>query len=259
MPSIRLIHWKPEQTQAHLSKLQTAGYEVEVLGDDGSAILRDLKRSPPDAILIDLTRMPSHGRDVALALRSAAATRQVPLIFVEGTDEIVQRLRKVLPDASYCRWSQIRSTLRRAMRQPLVDPLVPSSRLEGYSGTPLPKKLGIKAETSLALINAPNDFEQTLGALPPSVVIRRRAVGNCDLALWFVTSCRELYAKIDRMGTLATGLWIIWPKKASEMKTDLTQAIVRETALAAGLVDYKVCAVDATWSGLKFARRKPSP
>ena len=138
---------------------------------------------------------------------------------------------------------------------PRQAPLSPQPA--GYSGTPLPKKLGIKAGFAVSLVGAPEDFEQTLGLLPENVEMCRRS-GQADLILWFTKSRRQLESKVGRMGALAGagGLWIIWPKRASGVKTDLTGTIVRELALAAGLVDYKVCAVDATWSGLRFAGRK---
>ena len=128
----------------------------------------------------------------------------------------------------------------------------------GYSGTPLPKKLGIKPGVTVALVGAPDDFEKTLGPLPEAARLRRTARGACDVALWFVGSraeyARGLHAWARRDDWRA--LWVCWPKKASGVKTDLTETPIRDYALAAGLVDYKVCAVDATWSGLCFARRK---
>jgi hypothetical protein len=128
----------------------------------------------------------------------------------------------------------------------------------GYSGTPLPKKLGIKPGATVALVGAPEGFERTLGPLPESVHLRRTARGACEVALWFVGTKAEyakgLHAWARRDDWRA--LWICWPKKASGVVTDLAEGAVREWALAAGLVDYKICAVDATWSGLCFAHRK---
>ncbi|MGD8699278.1 MAG: hypothetical protein PVJ43_08315, partial [Gemmatimonadales bacterium] len=103
-------------------------------------------------------------------------------------------------------------------------------------------------------------FEQTLGELPAGVVLRRQARGHCDLVVWFCKSQAELKRRVERLGELAGpgGLWIAWPKQASDISTDLTQAKVRATGLAAGLVDYKIAAIDATWSGLRFTRRRPN-
>ena len=126
----------------------------------------------------------------------------------------------------------------------------------GYSGTPLPKKLGIKVGSTVALIRAPKAFDRTLGDLPAGVRFTTRTTKPVDLAVWFVTSVREIETRMAAMAPVATGLWIAWPKKASGVVTDVTENLVRNAGLAHGLVDYKVCAIDHTWSGLKFARRK---
>ena len=110
------------------------------------------------------------------------------------------------------------------------------------------------------LVDAPKDIEGTLGPLPANAVLRRnpRCVRNVTLS--FLTSRRELERRVAAMARFGEGggLWLIWPKQASALKTDLTQAVVRRIGLAAGLVYYKICAVDATWSGLKFSLRKPA-
>ena len=127
----------------------------------------------------------------------------------------------------------------------------------GYSGTPLPKKLGIKPGTTVLLVGAPRGWEPTLGELPEDVVVRQGPIAKADMLLWFVSSTKELRAGVGKAGRAFTGgLWIAWPKKASGVATDLTEDVVRTRAIAAGLVDFKVCAIDATWSGLRFARAK---
>jgi hypothetical protein len=128
----------------------------------------------------------------------------------------------------------------------------------GYSGTPLPGKLGIKADSVTALVGAPPDFEDTLGPLPAGARLSRSGRGRRDLTFWFVRSAAELRRAIPRMVEAARsgGVWIAWPKKASGLATDVTENVVRDHGLAAGLVDHKVCAIDATWSGLRFALRR---
>lgn len=127
----------------------------------------------------------------------------------------------------------------------------------GYSGTPLPKKLGIKPGTTLATLNAPADFAATLGPLD-DVRIRSDTRGRWDLLVLFVTSRRDLERRLPRVvdGLEQRSFWIAWPKRTSGIATDLTEDILRELALPLGVVDYKVCAIDATWSGLKFALRR---
>ena len=258
MPRVRLIHWKPDEAEAQVAKLRKAGYEIDAMPFDGPPALKALRRNPPDAVIIDLSRMPSAGRDVAAAMRSAKSTQHVPLVFVEGEPAKVDRVRSLLPDATYTTWTRIRGALRRAIANPPQAPVKTESVMAGYSGTPLPKKLGIKAGFTIALVNAPADFDRTLGPLPEGATLRRQLRGNFDLLLWFVKSRKELERNIRRFADAAPsgGTWIAWPKKASGFSTDVTQTHVRNTGLSNGLVDYKICAIDATWTGLKFAPRK---
>lgn len=260
MHRVRLIHWKAEEAEERIARLRAAGYEVDY-GELKPDLLRDWRNNPPAAFVIDLSRMHSHGRDVAMTLRAHKNTRNIPLVFVEGEPEKVERLKTQLPDAVYTTWSRIRGSLKTAIAKPPANPVVPESNLAGYSGTPLPKKLGIKPNSIVALVGAPKDFEQTLGELPEGVKLKKQASKQCDLIIWFIRMRAELYDRIKEMGELVgdasgNGLWIAWPKQASGVATDLTQNVVRETGLASGLVDYKVCAIDSTWSGLKFAQRK---
>jgi CheY-like chemotaxis protein len=259
MRRICLIHWKAEEAEEKIAKLRAAGYEVDY-GETNQAALRAWRNNPPSAFVIDLTRLPLQGRDVAMALRGYKNTRHTPLIFVEGEPEKIERIKVNLPDAVYTSWSRIRGSLKAAIAKPIASPVVPASNLAGYSGTPLPKKLGVKPNSTVALLGAPNDFEQTLGELPEGLKLKRRADRACDLIIWFVRMRAEL-DRIKEMAELtgdngASGLWIAWPKKASGVASDMTETVVRETGLASGLVDYKICAIDATWSGLKFAKRK---
>jgi hypothetical protein len=129
----------------------------------------------------------------------------------------------------------------------------------GYSGTPLPKKLGIKPDHRIALLDAPAGFEtDTLGELPPGVTIRHRARAPLDAIVAFVRSRSELERGLEAWRAAldpAGGLWIAWPKQSSGVDTDLSDGVVREAGLATGLVDNKVCAIDATWSALRFVVR----
>lgn len=136
----------------------------------------------------------------------------------------------------------------------------PESRsATGYSGTPLPRKLGFKPETRAALVNAPEHFGVLLGELPDGVVVRERLRSPLDLVVCFVTARRELERRLPALRAAlhpAGMLWIAWPKRSSGVATDMTEDVVREVALPTGLVDTKVCAIDATWSGLRLVIRK---
>ncbi|HVJ98368.1 MAG TPA: DUF3052 domain-containing protein, partial [Acidimicrobiia bacterium] len=121
--------------------------------------------------------------------------------------------------------------------------------MAGYSGTPLPQKLGIKEGARVALVRAPEGFERALKPLPDGVKLRTQARGANDVVLFFATRLAELERRFDgfaRSIEPAGGLWIAWPKKTAGVATDLRENVVRETGLAHGLVDNKVCAVDDT-------------
>jgi len=129
----------------------------------------------------------------------------------------------------------------------------------GYSGTPLPKKLGIKEDHAVAFPAAPDDFPETLGGLPDGVVVKRIARGPLDVAVLFVHRRAELDSRIAALGRAVFpdgGLWIAWPKRASGVPTDMTEDVVRELGLPLGMVDNKVCAIDETWSGLRLVWRR---
>jgi hypothetical protein len=128
----------------------------------------------------------------------------------------------------------------------------------GYSGTPLPRKLGIKEGSRVAVLSAPDDFDSTLGPLPEGVVVRRRLRGPLDVVVFFTTSRAQLERRIEALRAAldpAGRLWVAWPKRASGVATDVTEDMVREVALSHRLVDNKVAAVDATWSGLQLVIR----
>lgn len=130
--------------------------------------------------------------------------------------------------------------------------------MAGYSGTPLPKKLGIKEGSRIALVNAPKDFQSELGELPDNVHFIKRPAKSLDIILLFVLTERALTRDFAKLAaTLVSNgmIWIAWPKKTSGVATDLSEPRVRQIGLDAGLVDVKICAINDTWSGLKFVYR----
>jgi hypothetical protein len=132
--------------------------------------------------------------------------------------------------------------------------------MAGYSGTPLPKKLGIKEGAHVAAVHAPQAFEKTLGELPDGVVVQRVLTGTrpLDVIVVFVTRRADFeseLAGLRRRMSQSGALWVAWPKKSSGLATDVTEDVVRSVALPTGLVDNKVCAIDETWSGLRLVIR----
>ena len=129
----------------------------------------------------------------------------------------------------------------------------------GYSGTPLPKKLGIKPDARFAVRNTPDGFESMLGALPPGAMWLDAVQPGLDVVLAFHTEQSALLADWESLTTAVQPngtVWVCWPKKASKVPTDITEDVLRELLLPSGWVDNKVCAIDATWSGLRFALRR---
>jgi hypothetical protein len=128
----------------------------------------------------------------------------------------------------------------------------------GYSTTPLPGRLGIHEGSRVALVAAPSGFERVLGELPCGARLRTSARGRLDVVVFFVTRHAELSRRFPTFARALEadgGLWIAWPKQTSGVATDLGFDRVQRVGLDAGLVDNKVCAIDATWSGLRFVRR----
>jgi len=130
--------------------------------------------------------------------------------------------------------------------------------MAGYSGTPLPKKLGVKPNQRIALVNAPNDFAKVLGPLPENAVIVKRLNGPLDLILLFVDREQTLAKQFPILASKLQSngmIWVAWPKKSAGVATDLVFEKVQRIGLDCGLVDVKICAVDDVWSGLKFVIR----
>ena len=259
MRRVILVHWNAAEAEDCLARLRRAGHEPRLCAPQGGPGVRALREERPDAFVIDLSRLPSNGCGVAVLLRQQKATRQIPIVFVGGEPEKVARVRKLLPDAAYTVWSGIRRALQQAIKRPPATPVVPAT-MDAYSGTPLPKKLGIRAGSVVALLGTPSGFRRTLGELPKDVRVHEQARPRAELIVLFAKSRAELERQLPGgIRALAEGgkLWIAWPKKASGVAASLTQADVRGVGLGAGLVDYKICAIDETWSGLCFARRGP--
>ncbi len=265
MPTFRVVLFDQSKDPApRMKALAAAGFDaVHCSTADGAAGLRHLREDPPDAFAIDQERLPSHGRAIAVSLRQQKATRHVPIIFLGGAQEKLALARDQLPDAVFAEWAAAGPAIRRAIRTMPAQPVVPGT-MAGYSGTPLPKKLGIKPDTVVLLLDAPAAFEETLAAkagdpaLLAGVTFRRQPRGRAALVMLFADSQAHLNKRLPAaMRAMAPGgsIWVAWPKKSSGVASDLSDGIVRQTGLDAGLVDFKVCAIDETWAGYRFSRR----
>jgi len=255
---IRLFHWNFTEAEAKTLILESLGYEVDYEQYPPKA-LKQLRNSPPAAVIIDLSRLPSQGRDIAVNILHAKATRNIPIIFVEGDPQKVQQIKMHVPDAIYTHYDQIDEALKKAFTDPPKVKLIPKSIFEPYKHSSLAKKLGIKPNSRLVLVNSPNDFTKTLGELPQNVTIENNLSNKSDIVILFAAKQESLRSQvIEIINELPSGgkLWIAWRKQGTETATRVTQATVRKTGLALGLVDYKICRIDSEWTALLFTRRR---
>lgn len=257
MARIQIISSDTQKAEALRILLERANHNVQADRLEPS-LRKALLASPPDVILIDLERAPATGRDLGLSLRIQAATRRCLLVYLDGKQEKVAAIRELIPDAVYTRTDTLIEDLQYGLANPPANPHVPNSVFAGYAGRPLVDKLGIKPAMVIALIDAPAAFEETLSPLPEQVQIQLEDLEHANMVLWFTRHRRDLIRQIDEiLLKLHDGkLWIIWPKVSSGVESDLTQKVVRQIGLDAGWVDFKICAVDETWSGLCFTARR---
>jgi len=224
-----------------------------------SGLIGHFRKVSPAAVLIDLDRLPSHGREVAVVLRNSKSTRYIPIVFAGGLAEKVDRVRRELPDASFTNWKRATTALKNALKRRLVAPAQPVAHMQRYAGSSLVKKLGVKPGMKIAVLAAPGDFEEKLGELPEGVEFQPKVTRETALAVWFVRSRMELAGELEFLIARLperVGIWIVHPKQAGRYRADFNQRDVMAIGLATGLAVSKVCAVDADWSGLMFRRKK---
>jgi len=250
---IRLVSCEDAIAQVRARELKALGFRVEgrPLRECGGVVghFRDLA---PDAVVLDLDRLPSHGREVGTMLRDSKSTRHLPLVFAGGAPEKVARIRGELPDAVFTEWAAIGDAVRRAIAHPVANPVKAKSHMERFAGTPLVQKLGIKTGMQVAVLGGFEGFEELLGELPEGAALVKRFGAETRLGLYIVRSERELtnaYEHAD--GRLAEGasFWVVYPKQTKKAKTSFNENDVRELGLASGFVDYKVCSVSASGRG----------
>lgn len=262
MPIVRLLCWNEDLARERARLLKKAGVSVDSSPLNPSGLIGQFRLNLPSAVLIDLDQLPSHGREVGVALRCSKSTRHIPIVFAGGLPEKADPIRRELPDAFFTDWKSVVPVLKKALKSAPAEPVRPVSHMERYAGTSLTKKLGFKPNMKAAVLAAPEEFSGKLGDLPEGVELQPKITRQTELTIWFVRSRKELEEDAGYVSArLPEGcsLWIVHPKQTGRYKVDFNQNHVRLAGLAAGLVDYKVCAVDGDWSGLKFARRSAGP
>ena len=250
MTRVVLIHWNEEEAKPRVEQLRRIGLTVEWIAPRGGRGLQPLIQNPPNAFLIDLTRMPSHGRAVGVYFRQRKATRGVPIVFMGGEPEKIESTRELFPDATYLEWKDA-ARLKRGIAQAEAHATVVPKTMAQYAKVPLARKLGVQDGVAVVLMGVPDEVRERLGMYDEAT--------SGERVLFFARSMRELEngfdvaaARVKRGG----GLWVMWPKKASGVGSDVTLPLVRAVALESAWVDYRICSVDETWSGMLFARKR---
>jgi CheY-like chemotaxis protein len=253
---VRVIHWKDAEAQPLVEAVRACGFEVDyVASANGAEVASELRVRVPDAVVIDLSRLPSHGREMGVWLRNRKATRNIPLIYVEGDPEKVDKVKAVIPDAVYTQTSELGPILRNACKGKVANPVVPPSAMERFKTKTAAQKLGIVAASTASVIDAPRDYAAVLGDMPESVEILEDPETVQPVTLWFIRDSEAMLAGLRRMRAIAakTKLWILWPRAQTNR---FREGSIRELGIEHGLVDYKICSVNEQWSGILFARRK---
>jgi CheY-like chemotaxis protein len=253
MSRVRFLHWSTAEASLTIQLLRKAGFLVEYDSAFDSALMREWRKNPPATFVIDLSRLPAQGREIATALRQSPKTRHVPIVFCQGTPEKVKLTRELLPDASYCMTDQLVETLKNV--PPVQSPVKPVGMMNRYASRTAAQKLGIVNDGTITVIDPPRNVSTAIGDLPDRAefVEQGGAVTLC-----FVHSADGLRADMSRVRNLATKtkLWFLWRKKNAPGHAGVTEQLVRTTGIDLGLVDYKICSVDRTWSAMLFARKR---
>ncbi len=253
MPRVRVIHWKAAEVGPLLAALRDAGVEAEYDDCESTPELsRRIRQNPPDVIVIDISRSPSLGRSVAEWFHRTKALRDIPILFANGAQDKVAKLREVVPDAVCVDNKTLKATLGKVLKSrsfvasPIVLPHVEKTTAQ---------KLGIDKGGSVGVVDAPRGYLKALGELPDDAEVIEEPEAPPVTTLWFIHDPESFLDSLPKMWTIAarTRLWILWRKGSTN---GLTQVSIREAAREAGLVDYKICSVSKEWSGMLFARKK---
>jgi CheY-like chemotaxis protein len=245
---VLVIHRDVAEAAERAARLRAEGFDAEPYLSLGPTGFRGIRADPPDAILIDLMRRPSYGRTMGALLREQKTLRAIPLVFLEGDPGKTAPVRAMLPDAVYAQASKVAAALRRAIRRAPAAPMAPVPK-----PTPLLSKLGIGEGSRVAVMHRPKGFRLPEGSW------RSAQPDDADVVLTFHRSAASLGRELPALsGMMRKGrrLWIVWPKKAGGEAGNLTPLVIREMAQGHGLTDYKVCAVDETWSGMALGVRR---
>ena len=250
-----LVHWRMEEAGPLIAMLESWGYEVHYGNEQRPIRVTELKKLDPYAAVVDLSRMPSYGKYWAAELRQTSL-KNLPIVFVDGDPERVKGVREAIPDAVYVS----RAGLERALRviKPVSNPVQPERMMASTRSAAV--KLGVKPGMRVGVNDAPRGYASVIGVLPEGASFEEEPADAAPVTLWFVRDADVYLAGLRAMKKVAakSKLWVLYPKQQKgKQVSNLTQALVREAGIKVGLVEYKICSVDAVWTGLAFAVKKP--
>ncbi len=253
-PRLRLYHWKPEKASLLLGELQP-DFHVDYDPKWQGSQMTLLSSKPVDAIVIDLSVRPSHGREIATAIRVRKSTRHLPIIFVEGDPVKTDAVRKLLPDAVFTNARKLPASVSKALAHPPAAPVVPVAMMDRGAARTNAQKLGIHEGQRVALYDPPPDYPKIFGDLPDGASLEENPDEILPLTLWFVREESDYLRLLPQRRRLASRgkLWIAFPKGG---KAGITQFTVRDTARELGLIDYKIGSLDSYWTAMALAGRR---
>jgi CheY-like chemotaxis protein len=253
--NISLTHWKAGEAKPLIALLEQAGYTVHYAGDRKPMRMTELRKLNPVAAVVDLSRMPSYGKYWAAEVR-ASSLKHLPILFVDGDAEKVAQVKAALPDATFTSRDKLVDALKRA--KPVSNPVAPSRMMASTRSVAL--KMGIKPGQPVAVFNAPPGYPKIIGVLPEGAKFEEEPKEPAPVAVWFVRELDAYLSGLREMRKLAaqSRLWVLYPKQKKGKRSGITQFDLRESAIQAGLVDFKICSVDETWTGMAFAVKKNS-
>jgi hypothetical protein len=251
-PRIVFLHWKREEIRELASRILGCAIACYVpIAGEG---MKGLKEYPiPDALVIALDRMPSHGRDIGYAFHRQKSTRQVPLVYVGGDPAKVEKIRELLPESTFTDWDRVSEAIRGAIANPAMVLPRPGGEI---STAPVYRKIGLEQGMRIALLGAPAPLEDLAPGLPSGIAIDEEPSIQTAMTLWFVRSEEEFAGGLPEIAP-ALGkkprLWVFYQRGKG-----LTWTRMLEAAAAYELAQFKIMRLNERWSGVGFGRSRGS-
>jgi predicted metal-dependent hydrolase len=245
-----------EHCQLIKNELQALEMEVYLISTTEVADIKKLAERGLNCIMISLQYAPSMGRDIGIYLRKYKLTRHVPMIFLNGNEEAVAGVRKLLPDAFYICQDELKNQLPSIIEVRNETPVIPDTIFEAYKDVPLEKKLGLIKGMRILIVNSPLDFTEKFNEYNLNFV--EEISKNNDMIFWFLSTQEQISDQLHHILPVIGkgGIWMFWQKKQPKWIPYFNEVMVRKLGMDNGLVDYKICSVDSEWTGLKFSIRK---